>query len=364
MNPVVALLAASCGGRDPVVLVTDLAHDSDSPGDSEPWVDPGYTGFTATSTFSASISGESWCEATIAITGARSDDRCSGCTFAFAVEAVQTSGPAHCATPALGSFGSDAEHLDPFLAYEELYVFDYYYEYEYPRAWFLGYTPAYTSMDVYGSISTEVSARPTTLWLDQIPHGGYGAPVEMSDAGFSWSSTVAWFPERLSRLWTSCTSTVDDVTGSPDGILGDSTVQAAAWNTSLVDQWSIPLAAGAQVHIAVDGVGEYFPGASLYLVRPDDCLALVTSVGFACPYRDTSQCPAVDFVPNVGGDWHLVVALGDGTGSTMSTDYQLGVQADGEDISPTLLEDDVELIFDPARRVFTAAVTLEGTWLR
>ncbi|MDP2307212.1 MAG: hypothetical protein Q8P18_14395 [Pseudomonadota bacterium] len=351
-------LLVSCADEDDTDPEADT--DADTTADTTPaFVDPGYTGFTASSRFLGERSGDPWCDVTVAITGTRDDTLCRDCDFAFDVASVPAfaAGEGDCLPPILATMAADAGHLDPFLGYAASYTYIMDYTYEREAVWYLAYTRAYTRMDVEGTVKSHVDNGVTRLMFQAFLTNG--PRLTISETGFRWApSGVEWNPARTPLLWTACSDQAS-TSNIGAGILGAAIEEDLREFESNADRWVLPLTAGARVSIAVDAVHDNFPGARIYVARPDGCLGLQASAGFDCSMETTSTCPATSFLANVSGDWHVVVTEA-GVLRTRHS-YRLGIQVDGVDVAPTLVDDDATLYDDPT---YIGEALMEGVWLR
>lgn len=183
-------------------------------------------------------------------------------------------------------------------------------------------------------------------------------PFEVTSAGFRWEhSQLVTYQNRYQYfLWTDCTTLAETNNDGPP-ILGASVEQNIAIAGTTADRWVLSITAGSTVSVAVDAVGDGFPGAELSIVRPDGCLARQSDEAFACTGDTTAECPGTAFTANATGDWGFVVG-GDAGGSA---DYRLGVQVDGVDAEPTLVDDDA-LVREAHAGTYTGYAVIEGEW--
>lgn len=351
---------------------TDMDTDADTDTDTDAdtayvFNNPDFTGFSATSDITGEISGAAWCAATVAITGARDDTVCEDCEFAFTLAAVETftAGEADCVAPILASMAADDNHLEPFLAYA-MYGYTYgEYGYAFRPEWYVGYKLSYTVMDVQGVITTRTSRSVEKRFFDERHDDLVG-----SASGFTFDGSLTWWQPPTPNLWTACTYTAASDDNGP-GILGATVREDVKEYNKYGDRWVLPLHAGDHVDLAVDAVANDFPGAGIYIVRPDGCLGQVPDDfnGFACT-RGTGYCPSPSFTANEDGDWHIVVVVGPlfkGWGYDPSDsewgdvfEYDLGVQVNGVDLALTLVDDDAELY---TYRDYSGRAQMNGSWV-
>lgn len=341
-------------------------RDPDTPGDTDtdaPLVDD-FVGFVATGEVHGRKSDQPWCDVALAIQGTRDDTLCPECDFAFALdgEAEVVSGDTGCEPPDYATWAEDAHHLDPVLGYVADYLYDYgYYEYVWGDVWFVDYTDAFTQMDVYGQVDWVTGDR-HRRFLRKLTYGE-AYRLEADAAGFTWTERgLDWWHEASPTLWTACADTAESWYGE-EGILGAYVVESVREGEVDADRWTFPVEAGAVVHVAVDDEHENFPGAQIYVVRPDGCLGRIGRPWYICSGATTENCPSVDFVADVGGEWAVVVTvLGYWGGGHV---YRLGIQVDGVDVVPVQTDEDVDPYVDGSDSlVYTGSAEIAGTWVR
>ncbi len=340
------LLLTACGPlKAPApATVTDIPSD--------------VTGFTGTVSWTTSVDDAVVCTGISDVVGtARGTfNDCPDCDFIFDVQATAEAPPADgCAPAALGTWiddpGVDIETLQHWR-YDPGSWFGY--DYGHDEAWALiysyyetGYYYAYGSYGQYTSGYWYESYYPNEFPPDGVVLTEEGATIPMP-AAVQTPTISDWWTYCADNAWAGAHTSV--IPGAPvDGLL-----TAAA---PVGDVWTFPVVQGANVVVRADETDGVASVLRLYLAQPEGCL-VAEAYGDSNCGTPGGTCPSLSWTASATGDVRVAVAAASGHAGA----YALGVQVSDQDVTPTLLGDDVSLYASGPTTTTTSSAAL--TWTR
>ncbi|HJN72758.1 MAG TPA: PPC domain-containing protein [Myxococcota bacterium] len=306
---------------------TDTDADADADADTDADTDQGYSGFTGTVNYVTTDNGEIACDSVISLSGTPYTGTCSGCDFAFLIDATidTEDGTEDCYHHPYLTYVEDTWAKDIWLGHSDSYP-GYYYDYA--DAFITGF-----SYDYYGYL------YPGYYFIlssdDSYSYGTFGRTGD--DVAWSFGYTYA---EYDLSYYDGCGSYADYSYASK-AFRGETVTGEIDCAGDYTDVWTFDAKAGDTLSVSIDTVAANSAfDIWMYINDESGCSIAYADDNFECTFTPVDySCPSYEWEAASTGTYQVLVNSWDNcTGVT--AEYSLTVGGAKGDIS--LAADDAD----------------------